>query len=778
MEKISVSSNLYSHSDPEKLLEDHLINVAKLMLIFLSEKPADVRQELLETAKIIGLSHDLGKATNSFQKYLFADEEQKQRLKTELTRHSLFSAICAYHIAKNNSKNELFPLFAYITVRRHHGNLIDVIDEVSLFDEKDIYLLQKQLDDIDESAFTILSNKLYLEGLPVLLNKELIQKWIGNFKNDIKTLKRLLRKNSNIKNYITLNLLYSLLIDADKSEVVIGDLKSFQRKVYEDKHWVDNYLPSVQSKQEFISKLRGQAYTEVNNHEINLDKKIYSINLPTGMGKTLTGLSFALKLKNKLKHSGVMPRIIYSLPFLSIIDQNAKVFTEVIKNNELDVTSDILLTHHHLSELYYKTEEHEYESDEAKILIEGWNAEIIVTTFVQLFHTLLSNKNSTLRKFHKLSNSIIILDEIQSIPIKYWMITREILTALSEVLNAYIIIMTATEPLIFTKENREELTNSSNYFKILNRFEIQTQINQYTSIEELIREIKIDSDKKILFIFNTISSAKNFYTLLENIPISKTFLSTHIVPKERIKRINEIKQGKYRVVVATQLVEAGVDIDFEVVIRDFAPFDCIVQSAGRCNRNASKDQKGIIKICKLKNDQGRYYASYIYDPVLLDITEKLLIEKQSWQECEIYQLLEKYYFLTKERINQKDSEEILEAVLKLRYDRENEEKLSIADFQLIEEDYPKIDVFIEYDEEAKKIWERFQKIKEIKNFFDRKREFLVIRKEFYNHIISIPAKIENLPPKVNDTFYVSQTQLKEYYDLETGYKANAETLLW
>ena len=87
--------------------------------------------------------------------------------------------------------------------------------------------------------------------------------------------------------------------------------------------------------------------------------------------------------------------------------------------------TDLLLKHHHLSDLYYKKDENEFEPDEAKILIEGWNSEIIVTTFVQLFHTLLSNRNKTLRKFHRLSNSIILLDEVQSIPFKYWLLMKE-----------------------------------------------------------------------------------------------------------------------------------------------------------------------------------------------------------------------------------------------------------------------------------------------------------------------------------------------------------------
>jgi len=160
---------------------------------------------------------------------------------------------------------------------------------------------------------------------------------------------------------------------------------------------------------------------------------------------------------------------------------------------------------------------------------------------------------------------------------------------------------------------------------------------------------------------------------------------------------------------------------------------------------------------------------------LIDLTEDLLTRKEIFQELEIYQLLEEYFKLTKEYISQIKSEEILEAVIKLRYDNEGEE-LSVADFKLIEDDYPKIDVFIEYDDGAGKVWQEFQEIKKIGHLFERKKEFLKIRKEFYNYLISVPP--ENIPPKVDNIYYVAKSQLEDYYDMETGYKTKGEIFLW
>jgi len=776
MEKISPSSNLYSH--PDSLLEEHLIGVSKLSEVFLSEKLKNIKEELSDIVRIVSLCHDIGKATKYFQEYLLADDKEKEILKTAETRHSLFSAVCTYYLVKEKCNSDIYPLFAYITVRRHHGNLIDVMDEVSIFDDKDKALLCRQLEGIDDIKFNVLVNKLYEAGLPLRINKNIIRKWINSFQEEISGFRRVLRHlNSDLKNYIKLNLLYSLLLDADKSCVVVKDISVFKRKTYDDIKWVDNYINTVQFPPSPLNEKRRKAYEEVTGKEIDLNQKIYSLNLPTGLGKTLIGLSFALKLKNELKAKGIMPRIIYALPFLSIIDQNAKVFEKVIKANELSLETDIFLKHHHLSEVYYKTKEDEYETDEAKILVEGWNSEIVITTFVQLFHTLISNRNRSIRKLHRLVNSIIILDEVQSIPTKYWLLMKTLLKQITETFNTYIIFSTATEPLIFNKEETIKLANRDIYFKSLDRVSLIPILDEAMTIEELYEKTRTDNDKAYLYIFNTITSAKEFYRLIKENAESITYLSTHIIPKERVKRIEDIKQGKYRIVVSTQLVEAGVDIDFDVVIRDLAPLDCINQSAGRCNRN--NNRKGIVKVIVLKDSNGRKYASYIYDAVLLDITKKILSKKQEIKEGEFLQIVEEYYALTQERTTQQDSREILEAVCKLRYDRVDNDKnrLVVSDFSLIDKDYPKRDVFIELDEDAEKIWGEFQRIRDIKEKFSRKQKFDKIKSDFYSYVISIPANTKNMPQFVGEIGYVKRSMLNDFYDIETGFIINEDKSL-
>lgn len=773
MENILPSSNLFSH--PDRLLEDHLIGTSNLIGLFLLEKPKCIKNEFFETARIIALSHDLGKATDYFQRYLFAANDEKEKLKSKETSHSLFSSVCAFYLTRQiPGITDIYPLFAYVTVRRHHSDLINILDEVSILGDKDNNLLFKQLESIDDNAFEIVADKLLKTGLPIRLDKNIIYQWISNFNREIKSYRKIIRSlNSNLEYYIKLNLLYSLLLDADKNDVVIKELTILERRFFEDRNWVDFFKKDACFPPSPINELRQIAYEEAMNKEIDLSKKIYSLNLPTGLGKTLISLSFALKLKDKLKQTGINPRIVYALPFLSIIDQNSKIFEAVIKANGIFPDSTLLLKHHHLSDIYYKIEEDELEPDESKILIEGWNSEIIVTTFVQLFHTLITNKNRSIRKFHRLANSIIILDEVQSIPIKYWYLMREIFNKIKEMLNAHIIISTATEPFIFEKDQVISIVNRDTYFNSLNRISLIPKLDKSLTLDKLKESIIFDDDKTYLFIFNTISAARDFYQKIkEKNGQCIGYLSSHITPKERHQRIEDIKKGKYKIVVSTQLVEAGVDIDFDVVIRDFAPLDSLNQSAGRCNRNGNRKGKGLVLIVILTNSEGKKYASYVYDPVLLDITEKILSKKQEIQEKEFLKLLEEYYFMIREKTTKAESKELLQAVCRLRYDRDedDEKNLSVSDFSLIDEDYPKIDIFIEIDEEAVKIWNEFKFIIKIKDRFQKKLAFDAIKSKFYNYVISVPQNTQNMPEIIGEIGYVKRSLLDEYYDKDTGFK--------
>ena len=277
-------------------------------------------------------------------------------------------------------------------------------------------------------------------------------------------------------------------------------------------------------------------------------------------------------------------------------------------------------------------------------MVEGWNSEIIITTFVQLFHTLISYKNKTTRKFHRLAGSIIILDEVQSIPFKYWLLVNKLLKKICEEMNSYVVFVTATQPLIFAKDEIIPLVDRKHYFETMDRVVIKPYIEKEQTIDEFSDFINIKENKSYLFIFNTIKSAKSFYDIIQSETNEEiTFLTTHVTPFERLERIEKMRSGNIKYAVTTQLVEAGVDIDFDVVYRDIAPIDSINQAAGRCNRNwINKDEKGEVIIVSLKDEKG-LYADYIYDKVMIDITKKMLLTYEEISENEFLNIIEAYY---------------------------------------------------------------------------------------------------------------------------------------
>jgi len=787
MEQMSYFSNLFSH--PDKYLEIHLKNTMNLAFHFLNEIPMEnlllSKEQLQKLIKINTLSHDIGKATKFFQEYLLSGEEEGSKE----TRHSLLSSLIAYYITQKAFEKEnipdniktILPIFSYINVKRHHGNFMDILIELDISEEEK-ELLYRQIESIDEEKFNILIKNTD-DALFSEITKDKLKDIVEAVSKDIK-IKRIKIKNLKHENspeyYLLNNLLFSLLIDADKSEVTIG--KPERNPLEIPYIVVDHYKKELKTDRKPINELREKAYQEVINKEIDLDQKIYSLTLPTGLGKTFTSFAFALKLREEIrKKKGYIPRIIYSLPFLSIIEQNASVLENVLIKYFGNIDSTMILKHHHLSEIYYKYNDNEIEPDHAKILIEGWNSEIIITTFVQLFHTLISNKNSNLRKLHRIFGSIIILDEVQSIPIKYWYLLREIFKELVEKFNTYIIFSTATQPLIFNKDETFNLINTEDYFTKLNRTILIPRLNESLLLEEFLENIELKSDKSYMFIFNTINSAQKFYNLLkEKTKEDIVFLSSHIIPKERLKRIESIKKGEKRIVVTTQLVEAGVDIDLDVVYRDIAPLDSINQSAGRCNRNWLKDI-GEVYLYSLQDDRRRY-ASYIYDKILLDVTNNILKKDEKIEEIKFLNYIQNYFYEISERKSKDISKNFLDAIYSLRYsgytENENDKCIGIEDFKLIEEDQPKIDVFIELNEEAENLWNQYIKLKEIKDIFERRLEFLKIRSDFYKYVISIPIRAENLPAIEYGFGYISKDNLDDFYDRETGYKIKSGILLW
>jgi len=295
----------------------------------------------------------------------------------------------------------------------------------------------------------------------------------------------------------------------------------------------------------------------------------------------------------------------------------------------------------------------------------------------------------------------------------------------------------------------------------------------------LVEKDLINNPKKdFLIVLNTISSANDVYKFILGLKLENTeklYLSTNVIPKERLTRIKAIRgplekgvqnesPRKRKVIVSTQLIEAGVDIDADIVYRDFAPMDSINQVAGRCNRSSAKADKGSVSIFILRDDRKEFYK-YIYDPFLMSKTLDILKPiKGSIRESAILELNNKYFKAVKRGMGDEKSKENLGCLSQLAF-----QDLS-KKFKLIEEDYPKINVFVELDNNASEIWAKYQDLRMEKDIKDRIRKKLAIRKEFSEYVISAPEKYaHDLIVEGSDIGYISNDELPNYYDLETGF---------
>ena len=243
--------------------------------------------------------------------------------------------------------------------------------------------------------------------------------------------------------------------------------------------------------------------------------------------------------------------------------------------------------------------------------IDTWRTELVITTYDQFLMSLLEPRAKYQMRFHNLCDALIIMDEVQSLPCKLWKLLSAVLRGLARTGNSQILLMSATLPP-FVSETIPLLENCESYFKAFSRYELRFQTEKKRPIQDFCEDVAarlpdwLNDRERVLITLNTRKSARMVYDRLkdhwpeEHKDISSFFISADVTPKDRLKKISLIKECKPCVVVSTQCIEAGVDIDMGRVIRDFAPWDSIVQIAGRCNREGKSNQ-GEVFIFKFEN---------------------------------------------------------------------------------------------------------------------------------------------------------------------------------
>jgi CRISPR-associated endonuclease/helicase Cas3 len=821
--RMSSSFELQSH--PDRLLMDHLQKVGELSKSIVNSKCISDEffggeRFLSEIAYLIGIAHDFGKATREFQRMLKGGE------KTKYARHGFLSSLVGYYLVEKFLKetNKLqvlphLPTIAWMVINKHHGNMKDILGtygEISKFeDQRDT--VKQQMESISDFSYDEVK-RIFSRLFPEL---DVVSEFFKEFSENVGFVEEIGKKVRNsirevweekTKEYYYLALLfYSVLLDSDKLDA--SGTKPPLRTEKIPVGLADEYKGKLKGEYSAINELRNTAYEEVSKltRELNLQQnRILSLNLPTGMGKTLMGLSCALTLRKRVSEElGFFPKIIYSLPFLSIIDQNSKVIKNILAPlyEDEEVPSTMFLKHHHLAEVGYKVKGNNGELNlldlnKSLLLTEGWHSEIVITTFVQFFQSLITHRNRAARKFHNMINSIIILDEIQSIPHRYWCLANEVLRDLARKFNCWIILMTATEPWVFREEGVEDLVKERNkYFQAFDRvkYDFDLQEKSFSEFKTEIRSLVANSKENIMVVLNTIDSCKELYLALKEELLGRYSLSskecldedgicqfpdlelinlsTQVLPDYRLRRIERIKRDeKRKVIITTQLIEAGVDISVDQIFRDLAPLDCVIQTAGRCNRNCG-EKKGRVNVIVLKGDGGKCFHQYIYDPLLIDATEEVIDKfgEKNTEKGFNLSAASNYFHAVEERGSNQKSREIIEAVEKLNFSE-------IAQFKLIEEKRPVVSIFVEIDENAKKVREKITRILLEEKGFRKAEELLKLKREINSYTIPVRLgkKMEEeiifLPNLggTDDWKYIPNEKLDMWYKRDIGFEPSED----
>lgn len=561
---VEFSAAFYAHStdSPDKSnwqpLDEHLEGVARL-----AEKFAAVF-EAGDWGRFAGLLHDAGKAIEAFQRRL---EGSTQRVD-----HATFGA----QLAQENA-GRLGLLLSYMIVGHHGGVPNGGAQEGELH-----YRLKHGRVPPDVTLLPAADVKQELLP-PFRLNAE----------------------HAGFSLAFFTRMIFSCLVDADflDTEGFCSPEKKAERPIADPeqilnlKAMLDVHLAELAEKAEPtpVNLLRQEILTQC-RAKAELPPQIFSLTVPTGGGKTLSSLAFALDhaVANKLR------RVIYAIPFTSIIEQNAKVFQDILGR-------DLVLEHH----CNYKEKDDPEESAYNRLrglAAENWDAPLVVTTNVQFFESLFSNKPSRCRKLHNIAGSVIVLDEAQAIPTEY---LEPCLAALRELVEHYgctVVLCTATQPALDDKNLRTSLPKVSEIidephqlFEKLSRTTVQF-IGKLTDAELAGR---LDAEKQALCIVPTKPQARSLFEQLQERE-GVYHLSTNMYPEHRRRVLDKIrarlKTKESCRVVSTSLVEAGVDLDFPVVYRAMAGLDSIAQAAGRCNREGRM------------NELGKLGQVYVYEP--------------------------------------------------------------------------------------------------------------------------------------------------------------------
>ena len=595
---------LLAHKDADgnvQTLYDHLHNAGDLAESYESE--------FSQISRMAALLHDVGKVAQQFQTYLISGKGRRGEIP-----HARQGAFVVNDLPISNSAAEIVKEILELVIAKHHGELPDCINEIG--DEAFLTGFTEADKQNPKYAYGEIKQGLHDLDLDLQDTFQQAEKDVFDFAGRTKSLK--LSKDSRyFYSGLLVKYVYSRLIDADRTDTAYFETKEQYHPIKAD--WselirrLDESMKSFDSTSE-INKIR-QQITEQCRQAGSRETGIYRLSVPTGGGKTLASLNFAL---HHALETGKR-RIIYVIPYLSITSQTVATFQNMLG---LDADSNIVLEHYSTAGLQNSddtgsigtSEEEDAKERQRKLASERWDNPIIVTTMVEFLETVMSARGTKLRKFHNMANSVIIFDEIQSLPLNIINPFNEVVSFLSTILDSTILLCSATRKNLHLSSKPDLIDNADDYEEKLKRTRIiaSQKSKSCEGLANIIYEQALRNGN-CLSIVNTKSEARNVYQCLQELNADGHFelihLSTAMCGKHRadqlarIKVLTDPRDPKPVICVSTQLIEAGVDLSFACVVRAMAGLDSIMQAAGRCNRNGESREIKDVYVYPLQGEE-------------------------------------------------------------------------------------------------------------------------------------------------------------------------------
>lgn len=765
-------------------MKEHADNVA-----FFSKNICEIPQ-LRGIVNLIGILHDAGKLGMKNQEDFLNILEKGDQVHKHGLDHSTAGGRMIREFTNKRSPVESISTAIYC----HHGlsDCINLDSGVSLQE-------QRQNKEID---YEVIRDKFFR-----IYDKDLLEKYVGealesqNFINE--KLKSFMKKCQDLgKDYGDIEffrgmyerLLLSLLIDADWTDTACffqglpldkrisleETQKIWDKCISNFEQFLENEVKNNPNNGNVLNVFR-QEISDLCRQAAETDENLYRLTVPTGAGKTLSSLRFALYHAKKKKKK----RIIYIAPFNSILEQNAQEIRSAVGDSSI-------VLEHHCNVVCEQGEEEKYRS-----LTETWDKPIVASTAVQILNMFFSNQKSCIRRMHTLCNSIIIFDEVQAIPTHCIELFHLAVNFLSQFCNTTVVLCSATQPsLASLKENniykcKEMAGDYEKYMGAFKRTEIIDMTDSYPGGMEVedLTEFTLEKAKEYgstLVIVNTIACAVKVFQDLqvacEKYEEEYEFfhLSNNMCPQHKLDNLEriraELKEKKKKVIcIATQVVEAGVNFSFGCVIRSKAGLDNVIQAAGRCNRHKELDKMGAVYIVEISSEiekvsslQGVKTSQEVLQILLQRLRKN---EKFLKTELDSEEVIKAYYQGYYRKVEGKNKNELkfpfsyksIELTLvdllgkneiaKQQYFRTHnnkETKITLSQafltagraFEVISNDY-KVSVIVPYNEEAKalisKLSDPYLKIQEGKQIFRKLQRYTVgiseLRKEKLNNAI-------------------------------------------